>query len=382
MNYLCGIFDHNVKPSRILGAASYNSTTGDAKFYHLYWPKAGLSLIDVYKSLDEIRGLFETPVMVADFKAFATALDLNPSKSYQAFDPCLARHGHIASLKDGKMYLASILAELKKIKPMPWQSILANAQFAYSHLEKVGYYNNHVLSFPQYETVYSGRSKTNKSNLQGTNDEDVVHAADDSHELFLHFDWIAADLRMASIMSGDTILQKSFQHSDPYGFLHQELDDPNITRDDCKKQIFQSLYSLNPEGIEFYPKLSEWMHQEVIKIEENGYGESILGRQFSILGEGRSAKSAFNAKMQGSVAHAMQIVMYLVFKILPNHLMAEIHDSLIMSCTKDQAIGIINLVSKIMLNPFKGYLDSDPSMPLKVSVGTKWRQWKLYKEYR
>jgi hypothetical protein len=43
---------------------------------------------------------------------------------------------------------------------------------------------------------------------------------------------------------------------------------------------------------------------------------------------------------------------------------------------------VIDIIAPIMLYPFEGVLDSNPSFPLEVSIGKKWKKWKLHKIYR
>jgi hypothetical protein len=43
---------------------------------------------------------------------------------------------------------------------------------------------------------------------------------------------------------------------------------------------------------------------------------------------------------------------------------------------------VIGVVCDIMLNPLRDILPADPTFPLKVSIGDKWRGYKLWKEIR
>ena len=266
---------------------------------------------------------------------------------------------------------------------LEWQQVLSNSQLAYRHLEKTGYYHNGKKSYPVYDLTYSGRSKCLGSNIQGASGDDAIHHMNDEFEVFVHFDWIAADFRVASLISNDKYLKASFKTSDPYTALFEELDSEDITRDHCKIELFKSLYSMDSEApiLEFYPDFSEWMRESSEKIEMEGFSHSILNRKF-VIEEDRTLRSAFNAQVQGSVAHAMQNVLYRVFKMFPENLLTEVHDSLILCCKQEDLKKILSEVSNVMLFPFEDIMESNPKFPLKASVGVEWKKWKLFKEYR
>jgi len=376
MYFLCGSF--NVSKPLII--CVFCSKQKKVEFIPIF-QKTGIKLAEALINKAKITEILENHhVVVPRFKSFIIGFGLDYHKQHLVYDIGLPDLPHIPSNK-AQLILTNQLKDLIRAPKGDWQRILANAQFVYRALEEKGFYNSGKLYFPKYDLTYSGRSKCTNNNIQGAGDNDDIYSATEDNCYFIHFDWIAADFRAASLMSGDRVLCAAFKESDPYTALHAELNDPDISRADCKKRLFGSLYSLNTDGLDCYPELSEWMKSEIKLIEKYGYGESIIGRRFYIE-EGRTIKSAFNAKMQGSVAHAMQSAMYEVFKVWPDKILTEVHDSLIMTCNKDEIEDIIESVSKIMLRPLSGWLNSNPKFPLKVSIGKKWRQWKLYKEFR
>ena len=69
--------------------------------------------------------------------------------------------------------------------------------------------------------------------------------------------------------------------------------------------------------------------------------------------------------------------------------MAEIHDSIVLTCQRpggpierQQLELMIADVADIMTRPFIGILDDDPYFPVKVSIGDRWRQWRVDRVYR
>jgi hypothetical protein len=387
MRYLLGLFDARRRSPKPLVMLTYNSDTSDIKFTPLYMPGTGLKIYEVEENLESLRQfIYGGETVVADFKSIIRGLGLNIAKSYKVHDAHHCRIEDVAGdLNAAKKLLLRGLKAMQEQPIAPWQRVLANAQLVYSNMEERGFKFFCEEQHSVYDLTYSGRSKTLVHNIQGYNANDQIWPIDQEHTTFLHFDWIAADIRVASILSEDEDLQAVFDHSDPYSAIAEELSSEGqvITRDDCKKEFFECLYSLNTTSpiLELYPKFSKWLNAEVESVNKTGSTKSILGRVFS-LGPDRTNKSVFNAKIQGSVAHAMQAAIYKVFRLYPQNVLAEIHDSLVLTCKKEQIEGIVGEVAEVMLHPFRGLVPSDPRFPLKVSVGESWRNWQLYREYR
>jgi len=387
MRYLLGLFDHKRHTPRPLVVIAYNSDTGDISFIPLYMPGTGLKLFEVEENIEKVRDfILSGELVTADFKTFIRAFDLPITKSYKVHDIHYCRiEGSTTDLQAAKKLLLRGLKSLQDSVIEPWQRVLGSAQLAYAHLEERGFKFFCDEQHSIYDLTYSGRSKTLVNNIQGYNSNDQIWSMDSEHTTFIHFDWIAADIRVASLLSGDEALQAIFDHSDPYTAIAGELstEEHPISRDDCKREFFECLYSLNTATpiLELYPKFSKWLHSEVDLVNRHGSTRSILGRLFGLSAD-RTNKSVFNAKIQGSVAHAMQAVIYKIFRLYPYNILAEIHDSLVLTCKHDQIEGIVGEVAEIMLHPFRGLLPEDPKFPLKVSVGNSWRNWELYREYR
>ena len=382
MYYLSCIFDRKKRP---LYAASFNDETKEAAFYQLYLPGTKFPLYEVKENEKKIVKIFyEDDVVVTGFKSYVKAFDLNLTRRYEVFDACIESESCLAgTIPAIKKHLLKQISSLMEVEQQEWQQVLADSQLVYRHFEKSGHYQNGKKVYPEYDLAFTGRSKCHNHNIQGANANDSIYHIDDDNEVFVHFDWIAADFRVASLISKDKYLQDSFKTSDPYTALFKALDIEDLTREQCKLELFRSLYSMNAEAdsLEFYPDFAEWMKKSAEKIELEGFSTSLLGRRF-YLNKDRPIRSVFNAQIQGSVAHAMQNVLYRVFKMFPENVLTEVHDSLILCCKQEDLKTIIPEVSNIMLYPFDGILESNPRFPLKISIGMEWKQWKLYKECR
>lgn len=381
MTYLYCYFDYRRGKYYPQYACSYNDKNKKVEFYPLYYRGHKLALEEAYKNEQKIKALFDGPLVLSGFKSFVKSFKLDPLKEYQVYDiPTVLEP--TPDLSDIKKSLIKKISLLKK-EPELWQSTLANAQLVYNTLEDRGYYLGDSKKYPIYDFVYTGRSKCIKNNIQGSRDIDEVYHINPDFDVFIHFDWVAADFRAASLISGDESLEESFLTSDPYTRLCKELDDPGITRDQCKLELFRSFYSMNADAapLEFYPQFAEWMRESSAKIEKQGFSESLLGRKFAIGGE-RTVLSAFNAQVQGTVAHAMQNAIWQVHQRYPENILTEVHDALIL-CSKPKDVKeIIKRVGQIMLHPLDGISEENARWAVKVSLGSKWKKWKFFKEFR
>jgi len=260
-----------------------------------------------------------------------------------------------------------------------WQKIRADAAEVYSTLEKRGILVCGKKVNPHYSmNVYSGRSKNTGFNLQGSNgDYDISHI-NDKYNMLIRFDWIAADMRMASYMSKDENLINSYEKSDPYTYISECLGG-KIDREKCKLELNKSVNSLvhNDLVLKIFPKLGEWIKIQKDNLESNGYAKSILGRKFYTDHTLKGNRRAFNGTLQGSVAHAMQSTISKVTNECGGIILAEQHDSLTVAAPENRLLKTIKSVSNIMLEPLKNI-----RMPLVVEIGRNWCKYKKYKEFR
>ena len=381
MQRILTLFDYNKNPPLPLQTIVVDN---GVKVYTLFLQKTDIKIRKIYENKKEIAKLFKKPTCVNDFKAHLKAFDLKRNVNYKVYDLNLPKINlKPKSEKDGKVILAKIAKSVTGRRLDGWQKLMANASVVYQNLEDRGIRHGYKLMRPRYSLeTFSGRSKTSVFNIQGTTDEYDVQAANLERGYFVHLDWIGADLLMAAHMSGDREMIASFEDSDPYSLMVQLLDHPDFNRERCKRELMRVIYSLDIDDVvlDIYPDLRRWMRDRLDFLKKNGYLTSILGRRFYLRGDNR--KSVFNAQMQGSVAHAMQSVLTRLFGDFGPNLITEIHDSIVLSCQKIDLPAVIEGAGRVMLDPLEGFLEKSPIMPVRISVGKRWRKWKKLKELR
>lgn len=265
-----------------------------------------------------------------------------------------------------------------------WQKLRSSAAVVYCKLDAQGVMLEHKLMKPIYDmNVFSGRSRTTGFSVQGCNEEFNIRHYNPRNNIFIHFDWMAADPRIAAILSDDQDLLGCYKNSDPYTYIADILDG-EIERDKCKSEFMQAVYGLNPdhEILTVFPTFRDWIAGKVDELNNNGYVRSILGRKYETDKTIKGNRRAFNSIMQGSVAHAMNNVIHKVDSEYDGIILTEQHDSLTVCVNEVIVMKTIKYISEIMLNPFKGILDNNPTMPLRVHVGKRWRDYKQLKEIR
>lgn len=396
MSSLCiyTIFDHKTGRPRCTGIKDGNTI----RVCDLYRPGAGKTIkkIDITKKV--IRDIIieanarRRKIIISDFKSHISAYDLpRDHREWNVYDVHL---NDLKSSEDPEVDHSNIRRVLDKfsvVETQEYQKILAQAAIVYQDLEDVGLLINHHPVQPKWsQKTFSGRSKSTGFNIQGlSEDYHVTPQGGQEYDMMIHFDWICADIRVASIISQDLELQQAFEDSDPYTKLMNELNSNNesneiIDREECKKYLLKSINSMDLTSVALsgvYKRLGKWIHRCKGIASDGKPLKTILNRSFR-LSQAKNELAVLNGIMQGSVAHAMQLVLRRIWDRIPNKLITEIHDCLVVSSSPDDAKAVIDIVAPIMLHPFRGILDDDPAFPLQVSVGKKWKKWKLYRIYR
>lgn len=369
------------------------------KIYDLYRSGARRTIADINKVKKTIRDLIiytndnGGKVVLSDFKSHIAQFQLPCDfRYYNVYDL------HLISAKPGvdfdadRKLLTQILQNITNRSLLPYQLLISNSAVVYQELERVGLTNNYTPVNPIWsQKVYSGRSKTTGFNLQGFTDEHLVlpHGCSD-HDILIHFDWICADIKAAALLSNDRKLIQSFIDSDPYSYMRDVINedsDDKMSRDECKLFLLKSINSMDfnsPALSQIYTGLGSWIKDSRDAISRpNGFLETILGRRF-YASSAKNNLAVLNGAMQGSVAHAMQNVIRQAWCKLPKRIVGEIHDSLVIASpsSTNEILSTISSIVPIMLNPFRGILESDPTFPVKISLGRRWRKWELFATYR
>lgn len=397
--YVYTLFDKKTKLPRCTGIKDGDKVV----IVDLYRPGESKSIQTIFKHIKTIRKLILAsskqgrPVVLSDFKSHIKAFDLprDSDVCYSVYDLHLPDITPTDSSQKDHALIRKILSKISIVPIREYQHILANAGVVYQDLEDHGLKVYHTTRNPIWsQKTFSGRSKTLGFNIQGYSEQDKIRTVSmPDNSILIHFDWVCADIRVASLLSQDRNLQKAFDLSDPYVVMMNELNEGStdkLTRDECKTYLLKSINSMDFTSAALssvYPELGEWIRRcKRILAKENPqdqYLETLLKRRFK-KANAKNDLAVLNGVMQGSVAHAMQLSMRRIWEKCPQFLIAEIHDSLVISCypTARHVASTINTVSEIMLHPFKGVLDTNPAFPLKVSVGKRWKEWQTMRIYR
>ena len=218
------IFDYKGPVPWPLATGVYNPKTKKFTYIDLYRQGPDTTLDIVQGRIDKLKKVIESqPCSINDFKAHITAFGITPRLDYKAYN----RPGMTEARQTEKECKKDILLAIKAAKaekPQLWQKVEAKAHVVYAMMEKNGIYDGVKTNHPHLDThVLSGRGRSRGFNMHGMGDKSIVLPRSQGHCIFVHCDWISADLRAASILADDKVLQNFFEHSDPYERIAEEL---------------------------------------------------------------------------------------------------------------------------------------------------------------
>lgn len=354
--------------------------------------ESGRRLSDILKEVTKLRKFILAAcdrgarIKTSNFKSLITAFNLPMDREYNVYDM------HAANIKmtveDARKTIPIVVEKLHRMQPKPYQKLLADSQIVYHDLEKQGLFVNYSLLYPKWSTqTFSGRSKSMGFNIQGYHEDDRIRTIYSSdRDIMVYFDWVCADIRVASILSGDKNLKESFNGSDPYTYMMQIINDgiadpeEQINREECKLLLLKAINSMDVDNAvvnDLFPDLVRWIRHCDKVIAGGGHLETILGRKFR-LSESKNKLAVLNGVMQGSVAHAMHNVMYSVWQKLRGRIITDIHDSLVINsaASTNEVKSAVSIIAPIMAQPFAGLLPDNPIFPVRVFIGKEWKAWK------
>jgi hypothetical protein len=386
---LCGYIFFDVKSGKPLVAGFSSTKSNTPQIVPLWMKGTGISAYDIWRSERSIAKLiskilqFGGRLITSDYQDIVRHFDVPRHASEQdIYDLFLPEIPVPSNMDAASKTLHKLLPIMSNMNEKRWHKIAANAAITYQCLEDRGVMSGFVHRKPVWSMrTYSGRSKNTGFNVQGATAEDeITNPYGTVADLHLHFDWQAADIRMASILSGDDKLDQMSLSGDPYTAMMDEIG--GVTRDECKIGLLSAINAMDISNpiLTMFPDLREWIDSCNNKLNHGDPLESILGRKFRVKDKRRAP---FNATMQGSIAHAMQAVIRMVRQELGSALLVEIHDSIVVTCRNDSSVAneAIRIVVDIMKHPFRGVLDSDPVFPVSVSIGKKWKRWVEHRIY-
>ncbi|UWX58913.1 DNA polymerase I [Chryseobacterium oranimense] len=132
---------------------------------------------------------------------------------------------------------------------------------------------------------------------------------------------------------------------------------------------------------ETYPKLKEYMAEQVSKARQIGYVETILGRKRHLkdinsnnfVVRGHAERNAVNAPVQGSAADVVKLAMIKIDKELKaqqlkTKMLLQVHDELIFEAPADE----IEAASKLIRTEMESALETQVPLLVEVGVGNNW----------
>jgi len=380
MLFLCSSFDFKAYPPRPLWSLLYDDRKGAMEEYPGYLKGTGITLYDVQQSHNRLRDrIVNERICIVDAKAHFDGLAINPRRVCE-MSPRV-HCGFTGELELVRRKLTTIIEAIRRQEVNTWRLLCGEAARVYSQLQVPILRNGYAKIMPRYhlDTV-SGRSRMTGFSIHNAVAEDDLSPMKDDFQFFVHFDWVAADLRIIAFLSRDEEMIKAFKENDPYTHVAKML---KVPRDEVKKAMFRAIYSLSVDEpvLECFPTMKKWFQSKIKEVRNNGYSESILGRRF-IMKEPDQLRTVFNAAIQGSVAHAMQAVLMKVNHRWPGRIFTELQDALILAVSKDELVDIIFDVQQIMNDPFGEMMDESILFPLVISIGRRWRKWKPYRDVR
>ena len=354
------------------------------------YPKKVADVLKIYDGVKDLLGwALNNPIISPNIGSLLRAFNLNELSSNSQCHDMGINTIYANKTPEADALLCENIANFASTMPLvPYQTILAKAQSAYYGLERSKLLLNYETVEPKWSLeTFSGRSKSIGFNIQGWSEPDKVRQPSlEENCVLLHFDWICADLRAASILSQDPALIESFVTGDPYSYLSKKLVGDDSMRDNAKILLLKTINSLDHDN-EFvetaYPKMCGWLSNLLSDIHMTNKSYNIVGRPF-LRSKDRNERSLLNAVLQGSVASAMQSVVWSVKQRYSNYIVCDIHDGLVLSVPKNKIImnDVISVVSEIFSRPFKDILLDDPFFPYRISIGEFWKSWKVVKEVR
>ncbi|MCK9558126.1 MAG: DNA polymerase [Candidatus Cloacimonetes bacterium] len=375
VSYFCVLFDRRLRPL-IAGIRSH----GNDAIIPLFIPGTSRKIYDIHKSIKKLNQWIEQSllndktIVTNDLKSILTGFNFKlPRERLNIYDVFQPTPQIPSTIEEATLTINNALYDLQKHRLYMWQKVAANASVVYESLERSGILVGGLQRYPKWtHRTVSGRSKNTGFNLQGTTENDPISDPRGNElDLFINFDWQAADIRIAAILSGDEELNRMSIESDPYLKLSEIIDVP---RKECKIMLLRAINAIDVDNpiFQIFPDLRRWMIRQKESLDNEQPISSILGRRFF---NAEKPRSAFNSTMQGSIAQAMQLVIRRVWE-LGYRLLAETHDSITIACDKSTIKPTIREVANIMCRPFAGVLDSNPVFPVRIKIGKKWCQWK------
>jgi len=225
--------------------------------------------------------------------------------------------------------------------------------------------------------------------------------------VLLAADYSQIELRIIAALSQEETMMKAFQEGEDIHastaakVFNVPIDE--VTREqrsNAKTVNFGIIYGVSAFGLsnqtdltrseskelidtyyKTYPKLRNYMSEQVDFARENGYVSTVLGRRrylkdinsSNVVVRGAAERNAVNAPIQGSAADIIKIAMIKIHqklkdKGLKTKMLLQVHDELVFDVYKSELDEVQELIKSEMENAFK----LDVPLDVEVGLGDNW----------
>lgn len=175
-----------------------------------------------------------------------------------------------------------------------------------------------------------------------------------------------------------TKLQRSQAKTVNFGIVYGQgafglAEQTGLSRTEAKQMIDE--YYRN------YPRLKEWMAEQVRKARELGFVETILGRRRHLkdinsnnfVVKGHAERNAVNAPIQGSAADIIKVAMINIDRQLAEHslttkMLLQVHDELIFESPNDE----METATRLIKSEMESAVETQVPLLVEVGVGKNW----------
>jgi DNA polymerase-1 len=220
-------------------------------------------------------------------------------------------------------------------------------------------------------------------------------------------DYSQIELRLIAEISKETEMMKAFQNNEDIHastaakLFNIRLDEvTKLQRSQAKTVNFGIIYGVSAFGLseqtglsrseskamieayfETYPRLKEYMKEQVEKARENGFVETLLGRRRHLkdinsgnfVVKGHAERNAVNAPIQGSAADIIKIAMINIDhkfteKNLKTKMLLQVHDELLFESPDDE----IETAKEIIKHEMENAVETEVPLLVEVGEGKNW----------
>lgn len=198
-----------------------------------------------------------------------------------------------------------------------------------------------------------------------------IFKSDIPDEQLWSLDLKQAEVRLGAMLAPDPALARVFSTgTDPYKAMSKEIWGTEDKRQQAKQATLAAIYEIGPASFSVRYKVSEAYATKVLddfrerfpgikrasnwwsqNVEQKGYVKLYTGR-YRWFGQDEKPWKGFNQVLQGGVAEIMSAIMLEVERVLPERILLQIHDNIILYLPQDELArsSMVKTVEDIALN--------------------------------